>query len=204
MWSFVMRMPFLIVALAGLAIGSIAAWSLRAPENKGSERLTSEGKALIGGPFSLVDHTGRAVTDKDFHGRKLLMFFGYTSCPDICPSGLQVMAAALDKLGSKADTVTPVFVSVDPERDTPEKLAAYVASFHPRLVGLTGTPEAVNAAAKVFRIYHRKVPDPNTPGGYGMDHSSVFYLMDEQGVFVRHFPHTNDADALAAELAKSL
>jgi protein SCO1/2 len=162
------------------------------------------GTALIGGPFSLTDHTGKAVTEKDFRNRKTLVFFGFTSCPDICPSGLQVMAAALDKLGPKADQLVPLFVTVDPERDTAEKLAQYVKSFHPKLIGLTGTEEQVKAVAKAYRVYFKKIPDEKTPGAYTVDHSAFFYLMDENGGYVRHFSHSVDPDTLAAELAKSL
>ena len=166
--------------------------------------MQSTGKALIGGPFSLVDHTGRRVTDKDFLGKKTLVYFGFTSCPDICPSGLQVMAAALDALGRKGDVITPLFITVDAERDTPEKLSQYVQSFHPRLIGLTGTPDEVTAAAKAYRVYFKKVADEKVPASYSVDHSSFFYLMDEQGQFVRHFAFPIDAATLAAELAKSL
>ena len=102
------------------------------------------GQALVGGPFTLTDHTGKRVTDQDFRGRFMLVFFGFTYCPDVCPTALQVMAAALEKLGRKAEQITPVLITVDPERDTPEQMAMYVKSFHPRLVGLTGTPAEID------------------------------------------------------------
>ena len=115
-----------------------------------------------------------------------------------------MIAAALDMLGTKADQVTPVFVSVDPERDTPEKMALYVKSFHPRLVGLTGSVEDVAATAKTFRVYFKKIPDEAHPGSYSVDHSSILYLMDENTEYIRHFAHPTDASKLAAELAKAL
>src|SRR5690349_7329011 len=110
--------------------------------------VRSVGQAMVGGPFTLVDHTGKQVTDRDFRGRIMLVFFGFTFCPDVCPSGLQVIAAALDKLGPQAQKITPILITIDPERDTPAQLAAYVKSFHPRLVGLTGTPEEIAAVVK--------------------------------------------------------
>lgn len=194
-----------LVSLIALVLGGIGAWMiLSGPGGTQLPPTQSYGKALVGGPFSLVDHTGKAVTEKDFLGKKMLVFFGFTSCPDVCPTGLQAMSAALESLGSKADGLTPVFITVDPERDTPEKLAEYVKSFHPRLVGLTGAPDAVAAAAKAYRVYAKKVPTEGQPGSYSIDHSAVIYLMDEQGVFIRPFNHGSDPLKLAADLAKSL
>src|SRR5690606_5905634 len=115
-------------AAVGLAVVPGALDSLQAPS-----QVTSIGTAAVGGPFTLTDHTGRRVTDKDFRGKYMLVYFGFTFCPDVCPSGLQVISAALDELGPKADKITPIFITVDPERDTPEQLAQYVSSFHPRL-----------------------------------------------------------------------
>ena len=189
----------LLILAAGALAGALAAVVFF-----GRSGPQTQGTALIGGPFSLTDHTGKAVTEADFKGRKTLVFFGFTSCPDICPSGLQVMAAALDKLGSKASSLVPLFITVDPERDTAEKLALYVKSFHPSLIGLTGTEEQVKGVAKAYRVYFKKVPDEKTPGAYSVDHSAFFYLMDEKGKYVRHFSHSVDPETLAAELAKSL
>lgn len=166
--------------------------------------VTSIGQATIGGPFSLVDHTGKRVTEQNFRGRYMLVYFGFTFCPDVCPAGLQVAAAALDKLGAKAERVTPVFVTVDPERDTPAQLANYVSSFHPRLVGLTGTPEEVQAVARAYRVYYRKVKDERSSAAYTVDHTSILYLMDPQGRFVTHFTHATPVDTIAATLAKHL
>jgi cytochrome oxidase Cu insertion factor (SCO1/SenC/PrrC family) len=162
------------------------------------------GQALVGGPFSLIDQNGRRVTDKDFLGRPMLVFFGFTFCPDICPSGLQVMAAALDKLGPKGDRIVPVFVTIDPERDTPEQLKSYLASFHPRLVGLSGTPAEITDVAKKYRVYFKKVKDEKSSADYTMDHSTIMYLMDAKGQFVAHFSHATSADKLAEGLGKQL
>jgi cytochrome oxidase Cu insertion factor (SCO1/SenC/PrrC family) len=162
------------------------------------------GQALIGGPFALTDHTGKRVTDQDFRGRYTLVLFGFTFCPDICPSALQVMSAALDKLGPKADRFVPILITVDPERDTPMQLASYVQSFHPRLVGLTGTPAEVDAVVKAYRVYVRKVTDPKSTAGYSIDHTSLIYVMGPDGAYVTHFAHTTNADAMAERLAKLL
>ena len=111
------------------------------------------GKAPVGGPFELTDHTGRRRTDADFRGKLVVLYFGYTSCPDVCPTELQAITLALDKLGAAADAVQPLFITVDPERDTPSRLADFVSSFHPRLVALTGAIAAIRKAALAYRIF---------------------------------------------------
>jgi protein SCO1/2 len=130
----------------------------------------------LGGPFSLTDHTGRAVTEADFADGLMLIYFGFTFCPDVCPTELGTIAAALDALGDDAARVTPVFISVDPERDTPAAMADYVARFHPRMVGLTGTAAQVAAAARAYRVFYAKVHPP-TASEYLIDHSSFIYLV---------------------------
>jgi protein SCO1 len=201
-----MNSRILALALTGLIVGaSLAYFALSGPAGPNMPTgQTVNGKALVGGPFSLVDHTGRRVTDKDFLGRPMLVFFGYTNCPDICPSGLQVVSAALDKLGDRAKTVQPVFVSIDPARDTPEKLAEYLKSFSPRLIGLTGSAEETAAAAKAYRVFYQKVEDEKSKDTYSMDHSAIFYLMGADGAFITHIPHTTDVDKVVAALNKSL
>ncbi len=164
----------------------------------------SIGRATVGGPFNLIDHTGKPVTDKDFRGKFMLVYFGFTFCPDICPTGLQVAAQAIDKLGTKGERVTPIFITIDPERDTPQQLASYVASFHPRLVGLTGSLEQITAAARAYRVYFRKTKDPQSSAAYTMEHTSILYLMDPTGKFVTHFTHATPVDKLAAGIARNL
>jgi len=197
------RLPVL-VALS-FVLGGLAAMAILPG---GRERLfsglPSTGKALVGGPFSLIDQTGKRVTDKDFRGRYMLVFFGFTYCPDVCPSALQVMAAALEELGPKAERIVPIFITIDPERDTPEQLAQYVASFHPRLVGLTGTPAEIDATARAYRVYYKKVPDEKSTAGFTFDHSAIMYLMDPNGEYVTHFPPSISADTLKQRLAKTL
>ena len=169
-----------------------------------SHRETGSGTALVGGPFTLTDHTGRKVTDKDFLGKFTLVFFGYTYCPDVCPTELQVMSAALDSLGAKADDIQPIFISIDPQRDTPEVLKQYVANFHPRLVGLTGSPEEIASVAKAYRVYYSKVEGSSGPDNYLMDHSTILYLMDRQGKFLKHFTYSTDAAALAKAIEEAV
>ena len=154
----------------------------------------------VGGPFSLTDHNGRAVTDADFRGKYMLVFFGYTYCPDVCPTELQVMTYAVDSMGSKGERINPIFISIDPERDTPEILRAYVENFSPRLLGLTGSPEQIAAVAKAYRAYYKKSGNTDT-SDYLMDHSSIIYLMGPDGLFLKHFTYTTDAKALAKSLA---
>ena len=196
----------ILLALCGLILGGwLAYFAVNGGDMApGLPQTQTSGKAQVGGPFTLTDQTGKRVTEKDFLGRYMLVFFGFTSCPDICPSGLQVMTAALDKLGAKADAVTPVFITIDSARDTPEKLSAYLKSFHPRLVGLTGSESEVAAAIKAYRVYVQKVPDEKTPSNYTFDHAAIFYLMGKDGAFIAPIPHTTDVDELARALSASL
>jgi cytochrome oxidase Cu insertion factor (SCO1/SenC/PrrC family) len=193
------------LAILSFVIGGLAATAVLPDlRERFFSGFPSAGKALVGGPFSLVDHTGRKVTDKDFRGRYMLVYFGFTYCPDVCPSGLQVIAAALQKIGPKADRLTPLFITVDPERDIPAQMAEYVKSFDPRLIGLTGTPAEVDAAAKAYRVYYKKVADEKSTGGFTIDHTALMYLMDPKGTYVSHFSHTISVDALAERLSKTI
>jgi cytochrome oxidase Cu insertion factor (SCO1/SenC/PrrC family) len=197
----------IVIGIAGAALGLAAAIALLPQVRERifpSVEQQVSGKALVGGAFTLTDNTGKRVTDQDYRGRYTLVFFGYTSCPDICPAGLQLMAGALDKLGAKAERITPIFISVDPQRDTPEKLAAYVKNFDPRLVGLTGTPDEIAAVAKAYKVYYAKVPSKERPDDYTMDHTSIIYVMDPKGEFVTHFTPSTSVDEMAAKLNKIL
>jgi len=202
-----MRAKIIASVIAGLVLGGIAAIAIIPGVQDrvlGPAGTAGSGKALVGGPFTLTDQAGKTVTDKDFRGRYMLVFFGYTHCPDICPAGLQLISAALDKIGSKADKVTPIFVSVDPQRDTPETLATYVKNFNDRIVGLTGTPEQVAAIAKAYRVFYEKTPNENDPSSYGMNHTSIIYLMGPDGEYVSHFTAMTSLDDMAAKLGKIL
>jgi len=196
-----------IAVVAGIAIGAVVALAIFPEARQAllpSPGPVTSGKALVGGPFALTDDTGTRVTDKDYRGRYMLVFFGFTSCPDICPAGLQLISAALENLGPKADRIAPIFVSVDPERDTPEKLAAYVKNFNARFIGLTGTPEEIAGVTKAYKVYFKKVPNETKPDEYGMDHTSIIYLMDPNGEFVTHFTPTTTVEELTAKLDKVL
>ena len=196
------RRPILIFAalvlLIAAGVGGYAWLNRHTAEGQGS------GVALVGGPFTLTDHNGREVTEKTFLGKYMLVFFGFTFCPDVCPTELQVITTALDQMGPEADAIQPVFITVDPERDTPEVLKAYVSNFGPRLLGLTGTPEQVAAAAKAFRVYYAKVKNSGSAADYMMDHSTIIYLMGPDGRFVKHMTYTTDAAKLAGELKKTV
>ncbi|XP_016467062.2 protein SCO1 homolog 1, mitochondrial isoform X1 [Nicotiana tabacum] len=155
----------------------------------------SAGKAAIGGPFSLIDHNGKPVTEKDFFGKWTVVYFGFTHCPDICPDELQKLAAAVDKIKEKSGIqVIPVFISVDPERDTVEQVHEYVKEFHPNLIGLTGTPEEIKKTARAYRVYYMKTEEEGSD--YLVDHSIVMYLMDPKMEFVKFFGKNNDVDML--------
>jgi protein SCO1/2 len=162
---------------------------------------TAQNAGVVGGPFALVDQNGRTVTDKDFRDRWLIVYFGYTHCPDACPTALNTIGATLDQLGPKRARVTPLFVTIDPSRDTATVLKSYVASFGPEFVGLTGSEGAIAAVEQAYHVYAAKRPTPD--GGYDMDHSSVLYVMDPQGRFVTNFAEDTDAATLANRL-KSL
>jgi protein SCO1/2 len=203
-----MRRAYVPIILVGLLAGAAAAVAVlpnvRANLGLGLPGAETSGRALIGGPFTLTDHTGRRVTEKDFAGRPMVVFFGFTNCPDVCPSGLQVLSAALDKLGPKADKLVPIFISVDPERDTPEQLAQYVKSFHPRIVGLTGSPEEIASAAKAYRVYFKKAQNEGAAGSYTIDHSAIFYIMDAAGQYSSHATHSTPPEKLAGLIARVL
>jgi protein SCO1/2 len=156
----------------------------------------------IGGPFQLTDQTGRTVTDGDFKGRPYLVFFGYTHCPDACPSTLFDISEVLAKLGPDAERVSALFITIDPERDTPGQLRDYLSNFNPRLTGLTGDAATITAVAKEYRVYARKVPTEN--GDYTMDHTALVYLMDKDGRFVAPFNLKRTPEDAAADLRRYL
>lgn len=158
---------------------------------------------VLGGPFSLTDHHGRPVTERDFAGRWMLVYFGFTYCPDVCPTELGIMADAIDTMGDAGERVTPVLISVDPERDTPEQLADYVSRFHPRMVGLTGTPEQVAEVARAYRVYYAKVNRPEMTE-YLVDHSSFMYLVGPDGRVRALFRPETAPEAIASAVQGQL
>jgi cytochrome oxidase Cu insertion factor (SCO1/SenC/PrrC family) len=165
--------------------------------------VTGVARVSLGGPFALADQDGAVRRDAEFRGRLMLVYFGYTYCPDACPTALNEMSKALDLLGDKAEAVQPIFITVDPARDTPAQLKLYAQNFHPRLVALTGTPEAIAAAARAYRVYYRKA---GGTGGedYLVDHSGFIYLMGRDGKCLAHFLPDATAETMAAEIRRQL
>lgn len=161
------------------------------------------GVATIGGPFKLTDQNGKPVTDQDFKGKPLLVFFGYTHCPDVCPTTLFDVSEMFRALGKDADRAAALFVTVDPERDTPAVMKDYLSSFDPRLVAATGDVASVEAAEKAYRVYAKKVPT-GKGDDYTMDHTAMVYLMDKQGRFVAPFRFDRKPEEAAADLKKFL
>ena len=163
---------------------------------------SQQAQAPIGGPFSLTDQNGARRTDKDYRGKFMLVFFGYTYCPDVCPTTLAVISAALDRLGPQADDLVPIFISVDPKRDKPEVLKSYLAAFGTRFAGLTGTDKEVDVAAKAYRVFYQAHAAEG--GAYTLDHSSVIYLMDKNGAFVANYTLETSPDAMAKDIKQKL
>lgn len=215
-----------IIAIFGislLAVGWVAVWVTQAyPQvfagtkllafamtmRAGQSGLSADGSprsptVRIGGPFTLVDSTGKTVTDQTFRGRWMLLYFGYTYCPDVCPTELQTIASALDQLGPVANQIAPIFISIDPERDTPDALASYVKLFSPNLIGLTGTKQQIADVARAYRVYYAKTTK-TSESAYLMDHSSLVYLMGPQGNFVALFNPQTSVDDMASELRNHL
>jgi protein SCO1/2 len=162
------------------------------------------GRGPIGGPFTLTDHTGRLRSDSEFRGKLMIVYFGYTFCPDVCPTDLQAITMALNALGALASEVQPIFITIDPERDT-KALAEYVSAFHPSLIGLTGSPAEIRKVANSYKAFYTKVSDERT-GEYSIDHSGVIYLMGRNGEYLGFMPPQTGperlTDILRTHLAK--
>jgi protein SCO1/2 len=192
------------VRLAPLAALIFALLPIACSPGAAPQRPPLEG-AKIGGPFTLTDQNGRTVTDAAFAGKYRIVYFGYTFCPDVCPVDMQTIGAALRTLetkdAAKAAKVVPIFITVDPARDTPPVLKQFVGAFHPRMVGLTGSPAAIAAVAKAYGAYYQK-GEPSPGGGYLMQHSRVAYLMDPAGKPLALLPADKTPDAVVAELER--
>lgn len=195
-----------IAAFIFVVVATVGRFYLMSGSGSGSgSGSTSVGTVSIGGPFTLIDQSGKMVTDADFRGKYMLIYFGYTYCPDVCPTSLSTMANALDELTpAQLDKVVPIFISVDTERDTPAALADYVPNFNDKLIGLTGTEEQIKSVARAYKTYYAKVNEDDKDGNYLMDHSSITYLMGPDGKYVAHFSHGTPADAMAKRLAEIL
>ncbi len=195
--------PYLLL-VAAMAGGLLWYQSARQPE---LGRVVSTGKMDVGGPFRLTDHTGNPRGDTDFRGRYMLIYFGFTFCPDVCPTTLAVMADALDKLGADAKQVVPVFITIDPERDTTKVLADYMKAFGPNFVGLTGSVAQIKDVEKKFRVYAVKRQlegSQDKDAGYGVDHSNVLYLVGPDGKTVNFYSEAISPDDLAKDLKQKI
>ncbi len=160
------------------------------------------GRGSVGGPFTLTDQTGRTRSDSEFRGRLMIVYFGYTFCPDVCPADLMAITQALDALGSAAEGIQPIFITVDPERDT-KVLGEYVAAFHHSLIGLTGSPEEIRKVANSYKAYYAKVPGEHE-GEYSIDHMGAIYLMGRNGEYLGFMPPQTNPDRLTEVLRKYL
>ena len=189
-----------LIAATAITIAAMAAFILYS--DRGSQ---GNGIAAIGGPFTLSDQSGRSLTDQDLKGSHSLIYFGYTFCPDVCPTGLQVMSNAMDQLRAETQQkITPVFITIDPDRDTADQLKSYLGNFHPRIIGLTGTKGQIAQVARAYRVYYAKAKESRGKRDYLMDHSSIIFLMDREGNYISHFTHATAAEDLAEKLRLSV
>lgn len=189
-----------------IAAGTILILILNYPGMRPQSRpaVTVSGQAAIGGPFTLEDTKGNVVTEKILNGHYSLVYFGYTFCPDICPLALQNITQALQMAGPVADDVLPVFITIDPERDSKEVITSYLGHFHPRMIGLTGSPEQLHAAESAYRVYATKSAGSEGKPDYMMDHTGYIYLMDRAGQYVAHFPKDATAQDISARMRRDL
>ena len=168
-----------------------------------NSKPTPNSMVQIGGPFNLIDHNGQIVTEKSYVGKYLLVFFGYTFCPDVCPTTLTNISNTMDLLDDLSTKIIPLFITVDPIRDTPGHLKEYVSYFHPKLVALTGSEEQIKAVSKAYRVYFAKSePNKDDQEDYLMDHSSITYLIGPDGKFIEHFSHGMEPEKIAERLLK--
>ena len=186
-----------LVALAGAAVG----WTLWTWLGRDARPTLV---AQVGGPFSLIDQDGKRVGDRDFRGKALIVEFGFTFCPDVCPLGLARIAEVMDALGPDAKRVQPIFITIDPGRDTPAVIKDYVRHFSDAIVGLTGSAAEIDAVAKEYRVYHKINGDPATNPNYTIDHSAFLYVMDREGRFVGTFTHDTPVERAVALVKRAL
>ena len=190
----------LVAVLAVLGAGAFVALDLRERTQGAAGSLLS---AAIGGPFKLIDQNGNTVTNTDLEGKWLLVYFGYTHCPDACPTALNSIALALSDLSAaQKQQVRPVFITIDPARDTAQAMKDFVSAFNAPILALTGSPAAIGKAANEYRVYYAKHPEPG--GDYSMDHTSIIYVMDRQGRFTASFGGDDPPEQIAARLKKLL
>jgi protein SCO1/2 len=193
------------VVLAAAMLSGIAPLGAQTQSSRSAAELMDAvmwNREPIGGPFTLIDHDGKPRTNEDFRGKLLLVYFGFTYCPDVCPADLQNIGLALDQLGAAGEQIQPLFITVDPERDTPEHLKDYVPMFHPRLIGLTGSAAAIHAAAAAYRAYYAKIPLKGDD--YTVDHSSFIYVVGADGGYLGFFPPGTPPERIAESIRPRL
>ena len=161
------------------------------------------GRGTVGGPFTLTDQAGRKRSDAEFRGKLLIIYFGYTFCPDVCPADLMAITQALDQLGPAAEGIQPIFITIDPERDTTKVLGEYVAAFHRSFIGLTGSPDEIRKAANAYKAFYAKVPGERS-GEYAIDHTGVIYLMGRDGQYLGFMPPQTSPERLTEVLREYL
>jgi cytochrome oxidase Cu insertion factor (SCO1/SenC/PrrC family) len=195
-----------LLAVICLVTGSEPGRAAQSAEERAAAQLMDDlmyGRATVGGPFTLTDQTGRRRSDAEFRGKLLMVYFGYTYCPDICPADLQQIGLAVERLGEAGAAVQPLFITIDPIRDTPEVLAQYVPSFHPRLLGLTGTADEIAAVAREYKVVYTKYQPPDG-GPYLMDHTGFVYIVDPTGKYRGFFPPGTPEDRMREMINKIL
>ncbi|WP_439331669.1 SCO family protein [Pelagivirga sediminicola] len=190
-------------AVVVAAAVTAALWMTDRNQGPVAARLDPEA-ARFAADFELTDHNGMIQADEDFRGRWMLVFFGFTNCPDVCPLGLATIAQVMDDLDTQGSAVQPLFITVDPERDTPSALASYVPQFGPGILGLSGSAEQIERTAKTFKIYYQKIEEASSPDGYTMGHTSSFLLFDPQGEFVRIYEYDQEPGLIVADLRERI
>lgn len=192
-----------IAALAGLLM--YAAWKQIHGEQVGAlfaDKQQSHGEAAIGGEFTLTDQNGAVRHMADFNGKYRLVFFGFTHCMEACPVALLTLSQLMDKLGRDAERVVPLFITVDPERDTPEQMKSYLEAFHSGIVGLSGSKDALDNAAAAYKVYAARAQGEPADDNYQMNHSGYIYLMDRDGRYIQHYPHNIGVDELTDAMVR--
>ena len=197
------RISAVVLIVAGVLIGE---WFYLKAESDPTETEAEPGlsvqAAALGGPYALIDHTGVPVSEQSFRGQYQVMVFGYTFCPDVCPTTLTAITEAMELLGPAAEKVQPLFVSVDPERDTPAIMADYVAAFHPRMIGLTGSPAQIKEIAQSYRVYYSKVETGD--GFYPLDHSAYIYVLGPEGAILTYLKHDATPQVIATAIQSAM
>lgn len=204
-----MRANQIFIIFCSFCFGAlIALWLYALEQQPKKVKIEGAGQALIGGPFTLTDNKGNQKSNHDFQGRYMLIYFGYSYCPDVCPTDLQKLSTALEMVKERAGKLQPIFITIDPERDTPEQLDNYVSNFHPKLIGLTGSPDAIEKVKKAYKVYGIKIDENGKPtkspknDDYLMDHSPQTFLMGPDGKFIRYFRYSTSAETIAKTLKK--